>query len=188
MRRSSPLAATAARSLTIASLVIALAACETTYEPPPRARSGFDPGDVAWARQRGDNTIVGTAQLRAGDGVSRSCAALSVRLAPDSSYTRDRVERLYGDADSAFVTATEAKQARAEAGGEVAKAYEKSLKAARCDAHGRFAFENLPDGTYYVMAPVVWKGKLGEVSEGGFFMQRVTVEGGETVRLAMNEP
>jgi hypothetical protein len=181
MRRSNLLAATAA------SLAVALAACETTYESP-RARSGFDPSDVAWAGKRGDNTIIGTAQLRAGDGVSRSCAALSVRLAPDSSYTRDRVERLYGDAESSFVTATEAKEARAQAGADAGKAYEKSLKAARCDAQGRFAFKNLPDGTYYVMAPVVWRGKLGEVSEGGFFMQRVTVEGGETARLAMNAP
>jgi hypothetical protein len=35
------------------------------------------------------------------------------------------------------------------------------------------------------MAPVVWRGKLGEVSEGGFFMQRVTVSGGETKRVAL---
>src|SRR5262249_13409658 len=114
-----------------------------------------------------------------------TCAALPVRLAPDSSYTRERVERLYGDNDAAFVDAREAKEARAQAGGGATSAYESSLKAATCDAGGRFVFKNLPDGTYYVMAPVVWRGKLGEVSEGGFFMQRVTVAGGETRRIAM---
>lgn len=179
MRSSNLLAAAVAVSFA------ALAACETL--PPPRERVDLDPNDLAWAQQRGQNTIVGVAQLRAGDGVSRSCAALPVRLAPDSSYTRERVQMLYGDADSAFVTATEAKQARAQPGAKVSPNYEKSLKAVKCDAQGRFTFKNLPDGTYYVMAPVVWRGKLGEVSEGGFFMQRVTVEGGETARLAMIE-
>ena len=179
MHRSRILAATAV------ALALILAACETT---PFASRDdvSFNPNEVAWAKQRGANTIVGTAQLKAGDGVTRSCASLSVRLAPDSSYTRERVELLYGDADAAYVSATEAKRARAQPGANVKASYEKSLKAATCDAKGRFTFKNLPDGTYYVMAPVVWRGKIGEVSEGGFFMQRVTVEGGETARLAMN--
>lgn len=179
MHRMKIMAATAA-----ASFVLTLTACETTLlssrEP------SFDPDAVAWSKQRGANTIVGTAQLKSGDGVMRSCASLSVRLAPDSDYTRDRVERLYGDADAAYVSAAEAKRVRAQPGAGVTPAYEKALKAATCDAKGRFTFKNLPDGTYYVMAPVVWRGKIGEVSEGGFFMQRVTVEGGETARLAMN--
>jgi hypothetical protein len=171
--------------LTVLSIAGLLAACETV-SLSSRDEASFDPNDVAWSKQRGANTIVGTAKLRAGDGMTRSCASLSVRLAPDSDYTRDRVERLYGDADTAYVSATEAKRVRAEPGTDVTPAYEKSLKAAKCDANGRFTFKNLPDGTYYVMAPVVWRGKVGEVSEGGFFMQRVTVEGGETARLAMN--
>lgn len=182
MNRSNLLAATAA-----ASLALTLAACETT-QMSSRYDPSFDPTDVAWSKQRGSNAIVGTAQLKAGNGITRSCASLSVRLAPDSDYTRDRVERLYGDADSAYVSAAEAKSVREQPGAKVAPAYEKSLKAATCDAKGRFTFKNLPDGTYYVMAPVVWRGKIGEVSEGGFFMQRVTVEGGETARLAMNAP
>jgi len=180
MNRSNLWAATAA-----ASLALTLAACETT-SLSSRNGPSFDPSDVAWSKQRGSNSIVGTAQLKTGEGTTRSCASLSVRLAPDSDYTRERVERLYGDDDAAYVSAIEAKRVRAEAGASVVPAYEKSLKAATCDAKGRFTFKNLPDGTYYVMAPVVWRGKIGEVSEGGFFMQRVTVEGGETARLAMN--
>jgi len=173
MNRSKVLAATAA-----ASVAIALTACETASFSS-RSEAAFDPTDVAWAKQRGANSIVGTARLKTGEGVTRSCASLSVRLAPDSDYTRDRVERLYGDADTAYVSATEAKRVRSQAGADVTPGYEKSLKAAKCDANGRFTFKNLPDGTYYVMAPVVWRGKVGEVSEGGFFMQRVTVEGCE---------
>jgi hypothetical protein len=160
----------------------ALTACAASM---PEQTKRFDPTDTAWANRTGPNAIVGTAKLEVDNGKLRTCASLPVRLAPDSSYTRERVERLYGDGDSAFVDAREAKEVRAQPGAHVTKAYENSLKAAACDASGRFAFKNLPDGTYYVMAPVVWRGKLGEVSEGGFFMQRVTVAGGETKRIAM---
>jgi hypothetical protein len=175
------------RTINLAALLLplAVAACAGATSPPPSASARFDPSSVAWSKRTGANVIAGVARLEADNGKLRTCASLPVRLAPDSPYTRDRVERLYGDADAAFVEAREAQRARAEAGGGVTKAYEKSLKASVCDAQGRFAFKNLPDGTYYVMAPVVWRNKLGEVSEGGFFMQRVTVAGGETARIAM---
>ena len=161
--------------------VLALGACATA--PAPIAQ--FDPASVSWAKKPGPNAIAGAARLEAENGKLKTCANLPVRLAPDSTYTRRRVELLYGDRDAAFVDAEQAQRARAQPGAHVTTAYEKSLKAAVCDAKGRFAFNNLPDGTYYVMAPVVWRNKLGEVSEGGFFMQKITVRGGETKRIAM---
>lgn len=160
---------------------VALAACESLSGNADR----FDANEIAWSTKQGGNTIVGTASLATDGGKARTCASLPVRLAPDSNYTRERVELLYGDTDEAFVDAKEAARARARSGARVTPAYEKALKASVCDARGRFVFKNLPDGAYYVMAPVVWRGKLGEVSEGGFFMQRVAVSGGETKRVAL---
>lgn len=149
------------------------------------ATTPFNPANIAWSRQAGPNAIAGVAQLETGDGKLKTCASLPVRLAPDSTYTRKRVELLYGDTDSGFVDAQEAHRVRAKPGATATKAYERSLKAAVCDQQGRFAFRNLPDGTYYVMAPVVWRNKQGEVKEGGFFMQRITIGGGETRRITM---
>lgn len=170
------------RSKAILLATLALAGCATT---PPEPSPQFDPSDVAWSKKPGPNAIAGVPRLAADSGRLRTCASLPVRLAPDSEYTRERVEMLYGDSDAAFVDAERAQRARAQPGANVTSAYEKSLKAAVCDPKGRFIFRNLPDGTYYVMAPVVWRNKLGEVSEGGFFMQRVTVRGGETKRIAL---
>lgn len=169
---------------TIASLVLALALAGCAGAPPERS-ANFNPNGVAWSKKAGPNAIAGVARLEADNGKLRTCASLPVRLAPDSAYTRERVEMLYGDSDAAFVDAEEAQRARTQAGTNVPKSYENALKAAVCDTKGRFVFKNLPDGTYYVMAPVVWRNKVGEVSEGGFFMQRVTVRGGETKRIAM---
>ena len=172
---------------TIAAIAIAtaLAACETMPSSGRWDAPRFNPSSVAWSKRTGGNVITGVARLEAENGKLRTCASLPVRLAPDSAYTRERVQLLYGDADAAFVDAQEAQRARAQPGAQVTRAYESTLKAATCDATGRFVFKDLPDGTYYVMAPVVWRGKLGEVSEGGFFMQRVTVQGGETARVAL---
>ncbi len=168
--------------LAIAAAAMMLSACATAPSPPV---AHFDPASVAWAKKPGPNAIAGIARVEAENGKLRTCASLPVRLAPDSSYTRERVERLYGDSDAAFVDAERAQRVRAQPGASVTKAYEKSLKASVCDANGRFVFKNLPDGTYYVMAPVVWRNKIGEVTEGGFFMQRITVRRGETKRIAM---
>jgi len=145
--------------------------------------SRFDASEVTWSKAPGRNIIAGAATLGTESGKVRTCASLPVRLAPDSDYTRARIARLYGDDDEAFVDARSARRLRERA--QVDKQYERSLKSSVCDAQGRFAFRNLPDGTYYVLAPVVWKNKLGEVANGGFFMQRVTVAGGETRRLTL---
>ena len=157
----------------------ALAACALNDE-----RSGkFDPSDVGWSKALGRNTIAGVAALGGDNGKMRTCASLSVRLAPDSDYTRQHITKLYGDDDEAFVDARRAKRLRA--GTAVNNRYERALKTSVCDRQGHFAFRNLPDGAYYVLAPVVWKNKLGEVAEGGFFMQRVTVSGGETKSITL---
>lgn len=155
-----------------------LAACALDDARDVRSTNKFDPSDVRWSKALGRNTIFGVARLTANGGKPRTCASLQVRLAPDSDYVRTRIERLYGDNDEGFVDARSAQRLRTQQ--NVDRSYESALKTAVCDPNGNFAFRNLPDGTYYVLAPVVWKNKLGEVAEGGFYMQRVTVAGGET--------
>jgi hypothetical protein len=145
----------------------------------------FDPAKTSWSTQAGPNVIAGVAHLATADGGMRSCASLPVRLAPDSIYTRQRVALLYGGTISSFVNAKEAHRVRGKPGAKVDKAYARSLKASVCDLQGRFTFKNLPDGTYFVMAPVVWGNRQGDVNEGGYFMQRITVSGGETRRISM---
>lgn len=169
-----------ARAFTLACTLLT-AACALTEREVSTTKT-FDPSDVTWSQGQGPNTITGIARVSTG-GKPRTCASLPVRLAPDSDYTRKRIAGLYGDDDEGFVDARSAQRLRAQQ--DVDKRYEISLKTAVCDASGNFAFRNLPDGTYYVLAPVVWKNKLGEVAEGGFYMQRVTVTGGETKSVTL---
>ena len=158
-----------------------LAACEHQNV----AVTPFGPARTSWSTQAGPNVIAGVAHLATTNGRMRTCASLPVRLAPDSIYTRQRVALLYGDTNSSFVDARAAHRVRGKPGAAVSKAYTRSLKASVCDLKGRFTFKNLPDGTYFVMAPVVWRNRQGDVNEGGYFMQRITVSGGETRQISM---
>lgn len=166
---------------------ISLSACaETRFTRGDRVRDrdGFDAQAVAWSKKAGTNTIAGTAELTA-NGQTKTCARLEVRLVPDARYTRERIAMLYGTATEGFVAADKARSVQERPGAVVDPAYARSHKVATCDAKGRFTFAGLADGTYYVLAPVIWR-KPSSQTDGGFLMQRVNVKGGETKQLHMS--
>ena len=145
----------------------------------------FNPRAVAWSTGTGNNALSGTAILATNTGETKTCAGLEIRLVPDAPYTRDRISLLYGTTDEGFVDAAEARRVQAHSDAAVDPAYKRSHKVALCDAKGRFAFANLPDGSYYVLAPVVWPTRGGKSTDGGFMMRRVSLAGGETRHLSM---
>lgn len=174
----------------IAAVSLSLAACADTinlHSERQRDRSGFDPQAVAWSKKPGNNAITGTAELTL-RGQSKTCAGLEVRLVPDARYTRERVAMLYGTATEGFVDAEAARRVQERPGAVVDPAYARSHKVDTCDAKGRFAFNGLADGTYYVLAPVVWRKAGATTTDGGFLMERVNVKGGETKRLQLTPP
>ncbi|MBI1210747.1 MAG: hypothetical protein GC190_04745 [Alphaproteobacteria bacterium] len=167
---------------------VALSACASTRISRHETGSGhvsFDPRAVAWSTKIGGNAIVGTADLTTSNGESRTCAGLEVRLVPDAPYTRDRIAMLYGTTTEGFVDASQARHVQQRADAAVDPAYARSHKVTMCDGQGRFEFSKLANGTYYVLAPVVWRKPGAATTDGGFLMQRVTLSGGETKRLHM---
>jgi len=145
----------------------------------------FDPQAVAWSTKAGTNSIVGTAELTTNAGRLKTCAGLEVRLVPDARYTRNRIDALYGTTNEGFVEAAEARRIQQRSEAIVDPAYARSHKVATCDSKGHFAFSRLADGSYYVLAPVVWRSAGASTNDGGFLMQQVTVAGGETKHLHM---
>lgn len=165
---------------------IAVSGCASTsmsrHEREPDA-ARFDPEAIAWSKKHGSNAIVGTAELTTESGQTKTCAGLEVRLVPDARYTRERVAMLYGTTSEGFVEASEARRIQQRSDAVVDPAYANSHKVAMCDRKGRFAFTQLADGTYYVLAPVVWQKPGATSTNGGFLMQRAAVSGGETKTL-----
>lgn len=159
--------------------VLILAGCASE---PVTLQSHFDPGEVAWFSARGTNTLSGTAFLRNYRGNAKSCAGLAVTLMPVSAYARERMGHLYGAGDEGFNPLTGGIPADfANDDGR----YMAAAKSTRCDAHGRFAFSELPDGDYYVIATVTWRDREYGLEQGGYLMRRVQVSTGETKEVLL---
>ncbi len=164
--------------------LLGLGACASTHGASTSS-DAFSPRAVAWSAKAGNNALSGTAVLSTDAGETKTCAGLEVRLVPDAPYTRDRIALLYGTTDEGFVEAAEARRVQSQSDAAVDPAYKRSHKVAVCNAKGRFAFANLADGSYYVLAPVVWPTRGGKSTDGGFLMRRVSLAGDETRHLLM---
>jgi hypothetical protein len=170
------------KRLSVVLLPLAAAACATApLAPPPGPPPGrlhietpYSPADFAWSTARGRNGIRGTSP------VGHSCAGSTVALTPDGAYSRERILKLYGSAVRADrpVAAIRGKTIVND-NLDLAR----FVRRARCDAQGRFAFDNLPDGGYFLIAQVAGAEPL-------VLMRHVTLQGGdiEQVGLTMTMP
>jgi len=162
----------------LAAGCIVLAGCAA----PVVLQSRFDPAEVAWFAARGTNTIEGTAIARSYNGVAKTCAALPVVLFPVSAYARERMMHLYGSDQEGFNPVLLGRAA--DFGGDD-PAYLGAAKTTHCDARGRFAFTELPDGAYFLVGTVTWRERQAGLEQGGYLMQRVQVTTGETKEVLL---
>lgn len=166
---------------------LAAAGC-ATVEPAPRPLvTSFDPTELAWAKERGANRIEGDALLRTRGGDVKTCAGLDVRLLPLSNYTSEWVQRTYGRQDSGF--RSQVRTLDPPLGMD--RRIQDFIAETRCNAQGRFSFDGLADGPYYVIARVTWEapavtgGSAYLAGQGGELVQRVDVAGSETKTVVL---
>lgn len=154
---------------------VALSACApTTYGPSPSPIYNAD--DFAWAARSGDSAIDGRVDYRE-QGMAFRCAG-AVGLAPETGYTRQRFQTLYGSTERAAVPAAVVRARTVE---DASAQYRQSLREAQCDSQGRFLFDNLPAGSWYIIAPVTASGAEGPV----VLMRRVTTRPGRSVAVML---
>ncbi len=123
--------------------------------PPATA---FDPAEFAWSTAPGPETLSGVLVYRH-DGVQYGCGGEDVLLIPDTPWSRRRMIILYGSADMAAipVSIVRARTASAPPGD-----YARYVRSTKCDAQGRFVFQGLPDGSWYVVTVARPVGAPGE--------------------------
>lgn len=154
-----------------------LAGCATVPADGPAGRPvAFEAEDFAWSTRTGRNAISGKVEYRAQGGGAYACpAGASVGLTPDTPFSRQRIQRLYG---STVYAALPLETVRGRQGVEAATGdYSRFVRAVQCDAQGRFRFENLPDGAWFVIArarPVNGRGQEMAI------MRRVETRGGRS--------
>lgn len=171
------------RNILLASAIMC-AACA----PLPREitlSNSFNYNDFSWADKEGDNVISGTALLRTVGGDVKTCGGLQVNLLPDAPYSRERMLIFYRYADGGFYSIQ-------DAGPGIIfmnepHEYSRVGRTSVCDSQGNFRFDNVPNGSYFVIAEVTWGSPLGGYlsSQGGRIMKRVEVNGGDSINLVM---
>ncbi|RZJ05267.1 MAG: hypothetical protein EON89_04330 [Brevundimonas sp.] len=144
-------AAIARSLLAVAAIGVMAAACETTggygYGAPAQP-AAFSPEDFAWSTHMGRASIEGAVAYRQ-DGQAYSCTG-SAGLTPDTPYTRARFRTLYGATDRAALPEA---VVRARTVADPNADYRAFVRSVPCQ-NNRFVFSDLPDGGWFVIAPV----------------------------------
>lgn len=156
-------------------LTAILAACAPAPPPMPAGPlpGSFRVDDFHWSTRAGSATIEGRIDHQR-DGRAYLCTG-SVGLTPDTPYTRARFQALYGSTDRAALPEA---VVRARTVPDPNADYRAFVRSGTCEGN-RFSFSDLPDGAWFVIAPV---------SDGGdrvVLMRRVETRGGRPIQLTL---
>jgi len=168
----------AAAALATGLAAAALSACAPTTYPggaPVAGPATFNTADFAWSQQPGQAAIEGRVAYRQ-DGKTYACVG-SAGLTPDTPYTRARFRTLYGSTDRAAVPAA---VVRARTVPDANANYTGFVRSEVCE-NGRFRFDGLPDGGWFLIVPVTTPGAEGPL----VLMRRVDTRGGRVVNVTL---
>ena len=172
-------------SLTCAATVIGVAlvgnfALKGWSAEPPRLEvaSTFDVAEAAYIHETGEGTVEGRVFVRLWSGEEVHCAGQTVKLVPQTALARERLGHLYGETGLRRHVRNPVKLEKPD------PQYWDYMREAPCDDQGRFRFEGVADGGYFVVGSVSWRGLHGHW-QAGSLMQAVEVRGGEAANLVL---
>src|SRR3954454_6000117 len=119
----------------------------------------------------GDATIKGEAFLRPGTWRSLKAAGERITLIPATPYAEERIRKIFGS--GSFAPAN---------GGTMApsnETYSALTRTTKGVHEGKFVFDNVKPGRYYLTCLIVWRNAGEFLWQGGTVMEEVTVKPGE---------
>jgi hypothetical protein len=149
---------------------IALAGCQASRKP---ATVAFSAQEAAFIRKMGTGTITGHAFRTKPSGVVVNAAGQVVRLVPATAFARERFANLYGQRKYLPHGAYPGDDA-------VDPAYAEYTRTTKAEANGRFSFDKVAPGTYFLTTQVIWGEETAFTREGGSVYDLVTLTGRET--------
>ena len=149
-------------------VLLALAAC---VDRKPATQS-FSVEEAAFVKKPGTGTIVGHAFRTKPTGVVVNAAGEVVRLIPATAFSRERFAQLYGKRK--YVPHREYPR-----DDNPDPRYSEYTRTTKAEANGRFAFENVPPGEYFITTQVIWGDEDAFFREGGTVYDSVTLTGKE---------
>ena len=155
---------------------LSLPGCQSVRGPEPPAAL-FDPREAAFIHKGGDGRIEGQAFLVLPNGQTRLAAGETVRLVPATAYARARFTHLYGDRN--FVRARDIPQTPSHPD------YAAHTRATMTTSAGRFRFDDVSPGDYFVVTQKIYQSEGNLFPEGGAMYEKVRISGGETARIVI---
>jgi hypothetical protein len=138
--------------------------------------SPFNAGDVAWSRAAGTAIVEGRAAIADGQA-SRTCAGGEAQLLPAGTYAAEMMRIVFGNEARGYAPLASLPRYPSD----IAADFKSTVRRVGCDADGRFRFDGVPAGRWYVFSNVVWRPGGEGAPQGGALMQRIDVaEGART--------
>lgn len=121
--------------------------------------------EEAFAPYKGDGpaNLDGEAFLKTEKGEVRNCSGETVLLAPGTQYDINVLNRFAFSFEVALMWAKDAKP---------------YWRDSICDSQGKFNFQGVPEGSWFVITQVQWKA-MGYGTQGGTVIQKVTLKPGQ---------
>lgn len=161
------------RVAAILSLIFLVSAC-TSLRAPVVLTASFDPQVASFINESGSARISGQAFVRRNSSKLLRAVGTDVFLIPRTPYADERIAAIYGDR----------KQQRWGVWmPDADPLYEQYMRKTIASSGGSFSFNHVADGEYYVVAMIHLP---SDYSFREFpVIERVSVQGGESVRLVM---
>jgi len=152
----------------IAAVIVA--GCQSSRPP---ATVSFSVEEAAFIRKPGTGVIVGHAFRTRPSGTVVNAAGEVVRLVPATAFARERFKQLYGERKYVPASAYP-KQDTPD------PAYAEYTRTTKAEANGRFVFDKVAPGSYFISTQVIWGDEDALTREGGSVYDTVAITGKET--------
>jgi len=137
----------------------------------------FDPVPAQYVLETGPNEISGRVATVSEGGYTRTCEDSGVSLLPVTPYWTAWAIATFGSDGQRYAPRIAIQSVAID---ETAREISRHTD---CDSSGRFLFEGVADGKYYVFSTIFWL--LRWQQNGGGFLQEVEVRGGQNLTLSM---
>ena len=159
--------------LTLLGLITLLFASCNTPSKVKIQRVPYNPEEFAKYQKEGTATVTGQAFMKTEGGDVKYAAGNQVWLNPKTSMSDQWYNEAYLGQDHVYTNF--------EWVGDDKK-YKDSIFYAQADGEGRFKFEKIPAGEYYLTTGIYWKvpSQYGLSKTGGVVTKKVTIKEGES--------
>lgn len=137
------------------------------------ATMAFSTEEAAFIKKGGSGVIVGHAFRTKPSGVVVNAAGEVVRLIPATAFARERFANLYGKRK--YIP-----HAAYPRDDDIDPTYSEYTRTTKAESNGRFVFDKVAPGTYFLTTQVIWGDEAAFSREGGSVYDSVTLTGKET--------